>query len=131
TCGVVVLGMFITTWTWPHYIAPVTSLILLIVVQAMRRLRRYTWRGQPTGLFLVRAIPLVCMIVLIGRTVALPLALHSDSGELTVDLVDPSDWNCQRTRFLSELSRSEGDHLIIVRYRPDHYVHDEWVYNRA
>src|SRR5262249_38216446 len=59
------------------------------------------------------------------------LVLHSDSGPLTVDFIEPSDWSAQRARLLNDLSRSEGNHLVIVHYRSDHYVHDEWVYNRA
>jgi hypothetical protein len=29
------------------------------------------------------------------------------------------------------LEAAGGRHLVIVRYGPEHYAHDEWVYNRA
>ncbi|PYX07287.1 MAG: hypothetical protein DMG88_15225 [Acidobacteria bacterium] len=41
----------------PHYAAPLTCVILALVLKSMRRLRSWQWRGTPTGLFLARAVP--------------------------------------------------------------------------
>ena len=37
----------------------------------------------------------------------------------------------RRARSLAELESCGGQQLAIVRYGPDHYVHDDWVYNEA
>jgi hypothetical protein len=37
----------------------------------------------------------------------------------------------QRMQIIEDLSGRPGRHLVIVRYAPDHNVHDEWVYNGA
>jgi hypothetical protein len=48
---------------------------------------------------------------------------------------DPLAWTCQgdpsRAAIQNRLSHEPGKHLIIVRYQPDHNIHDEWVYNGA
>ena len=43
------LGLAVETWTMPHYVAPATGLIYLVLVQCMRHLRLWRWHGQPVG----------------------------------------------------------------------------------
>ena len=40
-------------------------------------------------------------------------------------------FNQERARLLEMLEQDGDRHLVIVRYRPDHLVRCEWVYNRA
>jgi hypothetical protein len=40
-------------------------------------------------------------------------------------------WESERARIESKLRGDGGSHLVVVRYRPDHNLHDEWVYNSA
>jgi lipopolysaccharide export LptBFGC system permease protein LptF len=42
-----------------------------------------------------------------------------------------SAWHLQRARLLAQLKQEQEQHLIIVRYGPQHSVNDEWVYNDA
>jgi len=67
------------------------------------------------------------------QTVPKAIALH-----VPVALDWPQAWCCgtapgntQRAGILAQLERSDGRHLVIVRYPANHDVHDEWVYNRA
>jgi len=39
--------------------------------------------------------------------------------------------NVQRARLIKQLEREPGQHLVIVRYNPDHEIFEDWVYNSA
>jgi hypothetical protein len=39
--------------------------------------------------------------------------------------------NTDRAAMVSDLESRGGHHLLIVRYKPEHSVHNEWVYNKA
>jgi hypothetical protein len=43
----------------------------------------------------------------------------------------PTNWSDQRQWLVDDLTRRGGQHLILVRYHPQHNVHHEWVYNLA
>ena len=62
--GFFLLGLAVETWTMPHYVAPATGLIYLLLLQCMRHLRLWRWRGQKTGVALVRAIPAIACAML-------------------------------------------------------------------
>ena len=130
TGGVMTVGLALQSWTFPHYVAPATALIYALLLQAMRHLRVWRWRRRPAGLFLVRAVPLICVAMLVVRLSTPPIyALLVPSW--------PPSWCCtapgnvHRARMLERLTRSEGRHLVIVRYGPGHNPHLEWVYNEA
>jgi len=113
TCGLVVLGLLVETWTWPHYAAPITGLLLALALQAMRRLRLWRWRGKPAGRSMVWAILLLC--------VALAPQARSE----------PQYWSLERAGFLAWLEEAGERHLVVVRYWPGHDPDAEWVYNAA
>ncbi len=117
------LGLAVETWTMPHYVAPAAGLIYLLLVQCMRHLRLWRWRGRPVGVALVRAIPTIaCAMVLlrVGAVVA-----HAQ--------IEPA-WprgNLDRLAITRQLEAIPGRHLVIVSYGPHHDVDWEWVYNAA
>jgi hypothetical protein len=120
TCGVLGVGLLGAKWMWPHYAAPMTGLIFVLVVQAMRHLRLWRWRGRPTGQCIVWAIPVVCVATLV---LAFAQQLRTDSY----------GWRFQRQRILTQLQADGERHLVIVRYDARHssHVEREWVYNEA
>ena len=108
-------------WSFPHYAAAQTSVIFLMLVQAIRHLRTMRLAGRPLGLALSWAIFYL---------------LATDVGSsVSHRLCDPLEWTCQgdpsRAAIAKTLANTPGKHLIMVRYEEDHNLHDEWVYNGA
>ena len=46
-----------------HYAAPIAAVIVAVLVQGMRHLRTCRYEGKPTGLFLVRALVVICVLM--------------------------------------------------------------------
>ena len=127
--GASLAGFSLVAWANPHYAAPLTALILAIVLQAMRHLRAARWLGKPTGLFLVRAVPVIAAATVLVVAAKLASGRTLDLGYFTPL---PRASAAERARIVEQLGRCEGRHLAIVRYGPAHKALDmEWVYNGA
>jgi len=105
-----------------HYVAVLTSIILAVVVQGMRHLRNWRFEGKPSGQFLVRAIVVICILMVpvqvrvLGATPA------------------PGSWAAigpERDAIKKQLESLPGPQLVLVRYSSDHDPLAEWVYNHA
>lgn len=117
------LGLAVETWMFPHYFAPATGLLLLLAVQGMRHLAVWRRRQDAAGLAAVRLVVLVSCAIVVLRVAAVAAHAH----------IEPP-WprgNQARVAILSQLRQTPGQHLVIVRYHPDHRVDYEWVYNSA
>jgi len=114
-------GIFIIVWSNPHYAAPLTCVIFALLVQSLRHLRAWQPHARPIGPALARAI----VALLVIQTIA---AVRSHQ-------CDALSWACtgdsSRQANLDRLTALPGKHLIVVRYEPDHNIHDEWVFNGA
>ncbi len=126
------LGLCTVQWSSPHYAAPVTATFYAIIVYALRRLRLLKLGKHPIGKGLVRA----CIVLLLLSVPAVIAERHIHpvdygAGE-GYDVYAPS-WsgNVQRSDMIASLKHLGGKHLIFVRYRTDHNVHSEWVYDPA
>jgi len=117
----VTVGVFAVIWSNAHYAAPLTGVIFLFLVQAIRHVRTMRLARIPWGIAASWAI----VILLIFTSTC--LVAHG--------VCDPIRWTCQgdpsRAVIAQKLSHSPGKHLIMVRYDADHNIHDEWVYNGA
>jgi hypothetical protein len=125
--AVFVLGLVPQTWTLPHYFAPTTALLYLILLQGMRHMRLWKGRHAPEGTAAVRMIVVVCCAMFILRIFA----------AVTHTAIEPA-WprgNLDRAAIIQQLKRQPGYHLVLVRYQPsygvNHDVDHEWVYNEA
>jgi hypothetical protein len=118
---IVTAGFFSVIWSMPHYAAPVTCVIILLLVQAIRHLRTWRVRGRPVGSALARAA-VACL--------ALDVMINVSQG-----VCDHLRWACKgdpsRAAVITKLSRTPGKHLVIVRYPEGYNVHDDWVVNGA
>ena len=135
-CGASLAGIGLEVYFYPQYAAPMTCLIFALTLLAMRRLRGWRWRGRPSGLLLVRSVPVLAVLLLVVRASAPPLHLRAGLGY--------TPWFSQdkralgRSHILSELDHRSGLHLVFVRYGLDHFSKQppsgfvyEWVYNGA
>jgi hypothetical protein len=120
------LALMGQVWHNAHYAAPVTGLVILIVVLAMRRLRLWRWRGRPVGLGLVRCLPPACAAMLLVQIVAGQLP-EGASGQAGWRWTPPG--GIARASILKNLAESGAKHLVLVRYGINHDAGDEWVYN--
>ncbi|MEM6329121.1 MAG: hypothetical protein AAF790_02615 [Planctomycetota bacterium] len=107
-----------TVWMFPHYLAPVAPVLLLLTVTGLRTFRTLERRLPP------------------GRRWLTPTLLAAQAALFAAAAYDQVDasrttWAHGRHAFEQQLLSTPGEDLVMVRYRPDHNVHDEWVYNRA
>jgi hypothetical protein len=128
--GVVVgAGLSLNAWLFPHYMAPMTGAVYVILLQAMRHLRVWRPASQPVGLALVRVIPIVCLMLAGLRLSAGPLNLSIPRWPTMWYGTEP--FGLPRARIQAELESFPGPQLAIVRYSSDHQPFDDWVYNAA
>ena len=124
------VGLLAETWLIPHYLAPFAAGVYVILLQCMRHLRASGPRGRSSGLFLTRAIPALCLALAMLRLSAQPLGIELPSTLMLTAYGTPP-LGLPRAQVASGLENRPGGQLAIVRYRPDHDIFDEWVYNAA
>jgi hypothetical protein len=117
TCAVLAAAFTRVTFFFPHYAAPITAVIFVLVVQGMRQVRLWRWRGQPLGRFVVGAVPAVCL-----GTLALSFWGMRD--------VNPHSDHLWRAQVEARLPEDGHKHLIILR-DGEKSAYDCWIYNAA
>ncbi len=112
-------GFLMVAWFQPHYAAPLTATVFVLLVQGIRHLRRWEWRGRPVGIALTRVVVVFAIILSPFHPHAAALGREEPVGIEN------------RARIEAQLEANPGNHLVLVRYSPRHDVLAEWVYNRA
>jgi hypothetical protein len=105
-----------------HYVAAIAPIMLAVLVQGMRHLRTWRFEGKPSGQFLVRAIVVICVLMIPVQVRVLAAAPK------------PGSWAAigpERGAIEAQLQSLPGSHLVIVRYRANHDPLKDWVYNGA
>lgn len=105
-----------------HYVAPLTAVMVALLLQSIRHLRAWRFEGKPTGQFLVRGIVAMCILIV-------PIEAHSM-------LAPPKPGSgaamgLERAAIMTQLKSLPGGQLVLVRYKPNHESLVEWVYNSA
>jgi hypothetical protein len=119
----VIFSALLETWTGAHYVAAATGLFYLLLIQCLRHIRLWRHAGKPVGAGLVRAVPVICLAMIVLRI-----------GAVVANAQIEPPWprgNIQRATLLKKLEAMPGQQLVIVHYDPKHDPHTEWVYNRA
>lgn len=106
----------------PHYSAPMTSALLAIILHGMRHLRVWKFERRRSGLFLSRALIVICVVTAAMSVRVFARPAHTGSWQAMGEA---------RARILSQLSQLPARHLVLVRYQPGHDLFVDWVYNQA
>ena len=122
-------GLSMNAWLFPHYFAPFACAVYVIFLQCARHLRAWRPEGQPRGLAVVRAIPVLCLVLAAVRLFAGPLGVHITRWPTMWYGTEPM--GLARAEVLRNLERRPGAQLAIVRYAANHEPFDDWVYNAA
>ena len=111
-CLSTAVGLLLSIYYSPHYAAPATAAIYALLMIAMQNVRRWRWRGEPTGLAIVRAIPLVCAALVLLRAanpvIRIPIAISMPKTWFNPDLqlVD-------RAQVLARLEAAPGPQIAM------------------
>jgi hypothetical protein len=112
------VGALAVAWSFPHYFAPLTATIYVLVTQLLRHLRHWKFRSKLVGPYLTR---LIFVLAMVRPFVMVAYAMEHRE----------TDWREERTQIFSRLKQTPGNHLALVCYGPEHEVDHEWVYNGA
>jgi hypothetical protein len=104
-------------WNYPHYLAPVAPLVLIAVVAGLRNL-------DVVGRLRLGPLPYAEALLVIQACVFLAAIIDRANAPR-------GGWHEQRAQTLADLEALPKKQLVLVRYSPQHNVHQEWVYNRA
>ena len=125
-----VLGMLSESWFFPHYAAPFTGLIYVLVLQAMRHLRFYHPGNRSIGRSLVLTIPGICLVMFVLAVLTLRSA--PPNGREAGAWCCTKSGNTERSQLIKQLTARGGTHLVLVRFDPNQkIVTDKWVHNGA
>jgi hypothetical protein len=129
--AVFVFGLLVNAFPSAHYMAPLTGAIYVILLQSMRHLRAWRPGRQAFGMFLVRALPPLCVLLAGMRIVAEPLHLYLGRWPEAATWHGSEPLGGPRARVFAQLESNPGCQLAIVRYAPEHSSFKDWVYNAA
>jgi hypothetical protein len=128
--GVFAAGQSLQPMFMLHYAAPVTGIVATLTLQCSRHLRFWKpWR-KPAGQFLVRAIPTICLLMVVVLIAHPPAAYEWNRGRYDIWCCADTG-NLAREEMIAHLEGLGGRHLVFLHYKTDHNYHNEWVYNAA
>ena len=127
------LGSNLYPYFYPHYIAAVTCLFVLMSVVGLERLSRLTIRGKPAGRDAARLILFLCAAHFLFWY-GVHLFDNQDFASAlrqyhTWDIINHGDPE-GRSAIRNQLAKAPGRQLVFVRYWPRH-TFQEWVHNAA
>jgi hypothetical protein len=116
------LGTALVIFFLAHYFAVASAVLVAMIVQGMRHVRYWRVDDKPTGIFLVRGIVVICILMIPFE--ARVMAAKPKPG--TWPAMGP-----ERAAIVAQLNSLPGPQLVLVRYKPGHDTLIEWVYNDA
>ena len=153
TSSLLLIEMFFTKWSFPHYFAPAACLVWYLQMEGLRRIwewkpesesHRPLTRAERRGIArekesepkrvpnlrgLVYALPVLCVISLSLRITDRLNGRKSDPHGPDRGTLLLNDWSVRRAELDHWLEQQSAPQLVFVRYSRRHNVNDEWVYN--
>jgi hypothetical protein len=123
-CAAIIGGILCLWWCLPHYFAPATACVYILIILGFRTLRQWTIKGRPTGLGMARALVAFHVAFLGAQILAAGVLFHGVPHRNTA-------WAVARARMEEKIESMPGRHLVLVRYPSKHIIDQEWVYNLA
>ncbi len=126
--GVLVAGATIEFVFNPHYAAPFTAVLLILLVQSLRCLRVWVTRNFPGG----KAAGQFAVVALCGTLIGVGLAaeavrVYQRRTPDRIQAVNARKGSIERDL----LANHPGRHVIFVSYTGTQSPHEEWIYNLA
>jgi len=127
------LGTNFYAYFFPHYIAAVACLLLLVALLGLRWLTGWRAGGSDAGALAARSILLLC-----GAHFLFWYGIHALGNQPLMNALAPyetadginSGDPQGRLAINARLAREPGRHLVFVRYSSTHGYH-EWIHNAA
>jgi len=99
-----------------HYVAVFAGVLYLRFLHSLTRLRRWQPWGKPVG----RTLGVLLVGLLVG-----------DFCSMAFGLIHNRFYESPRHSVMQTIQKQPGQHLVLVRYAPDHDSNYEWVFNSA
>ncbi len=123
-------GLAVEVFYFDHYAAPMTGLILALVIAALRRVRAWAPHRRRVGRMVARATPVVCLLMLVARTGAASLGIRF-ARTWPPTALNAVDRVADYTRINQELDAHSGKHLVLLHYAQGGPDVGLWVYNES
>ncbi len=133
-CAIMIGGLGLSQSMVPHYVGPAAAGIFALILQGFRHLRVASYRKFRFGLPLVRAVPVVLLIVLAIRLAS----FFVDISPYIPMHYTMFSWCCMspiprfdREKYIKLLENTPGNHLVFLSYSKIDPMDNDWVYNDA
>jgi hypothetical protein len=126
--AILLAGAIVELIFYPHYAAPFTAVLLILLVQSLRYLRIWAGRnlpgGKPAGNFVILAL---CVTVIGVGLAAQTVRIYQRRTPDRIQAINARKGSIEQAL----LESHPGRHVIFVRYTGAHSPHAEWIYNLA
>ena len=111
------VGLALQRYVLLHYCAPIMAMVIMVPVMMLVELAQFRSNGKPFGV--LAAWTLMALLLVLAAAWNLR---GMDRQNLFATERQSIEW---------QLRATDGDHLVMVSYAPNHFAHHEWVYNEA
>jgi hypothetical protein len=126
------LGTNFYPYFYPHYIAALTPLFVLMSVTGLRKIHELTIRTRRVGRDAAYLLVTLCIAPFVFW-----YGVHLSGSDALSDILDYETWHYinygdpeGRIAINNQLSRAPGKQLVFLHYGPQHRFH-EWIHNAA